>query len=318
MNDKYTAQAATTEEAIEKGLKALGIGREDATIEVKQVGKKGFLGIGQKDAVVVVKKTNTKNAIEELLSKEVMLGEEENSTIKPSEKVRKKEVKEEPVVEPVAEAPEEVSEAVEETDNKDEPEQPKETEEKDELEETKDKEDSEKEEPAHVHEQKEKRVNEQDEAAIFKVSEYLETIALKMGVDDVAIDVKRDNNRVKFLIETEDAGLIIGRHGKVLNSLQTLAQIQLHQEADNKLYAKVDAENYRDRRKQTVEQLATRTAEKVKRTKRPVILEPMPAHERKQIHRYLNQFKGVKTHSEGKEPHRYLVVEPANEEEFKL
>ncbi|MDZ7836054.1 MAG: Jag N-terminal domain-containing protein [Alkalibacterium sp.] len=138
MNDKYTAQAATTEEAIEKGLKALGIGREDATIEVKQAGKKGFLGIGQKDAVVVVKKTNTKNAIEELLSKEVMLGEEENSTIKPSEKVRKKEVKEEPVVEPVAEAPEEVSEAVEETEEKDESEEPKETKE------TKDMEDSEK------------------------------------------------------------------------------------------------------------------------------------------------------------------------------
>ncbi|WP_423190332.1 RNA-binding cell elongation regulator Jag/EloR [Alkalibacterium sp. f15] len=295
MNDKYTAQASTTEAAIEKGLKALGIDRNDATIEVKQEAKKGFLGIGQKDATVVVKKTNTKNVVEELLSKEVMLGEEKTSTIRPSKKTpAKEEVKAEPVVEPVTEDPKETSEAFRE---------------KDETEEVK---------ASQPREQREVIFNEQDEAAINKVSEYLETIALKMGVDDVSIEVKRDHNRVKFSIDTEDAGLIIGRHGKVLNSLQTLAQIQLHQEADNKLYAKVDAENYRDRRKQTVEQLATRTAEKVKRTKRPVILEPMPAHERKQIHRYLNQFTGVQTHSEGKDPHRYLVVEPSKEEEFKL
>lgn len=298
MNDKYTAQAATTEAAIEKGLKALGIERKDATIEVKQEGKKGFLGIGQKDATVVVKKKNTKNVVEELLSKEVMLGEERISTIKPSENV-----KEQTVVEPVAEEPAEAIETVEE---------------KEDSQEEKVQEDTKETEDDRSHEVKETVFNEQDEEAIRKVSEYLKTIALKMGVEDVSIDVNRDHNRVKFSIETEDAGLIIGRHGKVLNSLQTLAQIQLHQEADNKLYAKVDAENYRDRRKQTVEQLATRTAEKVKRTKRPVILEPMPAHERKQIHRYLNQFTGVQTHSEGKDPHRYLVVEPSKEEEFKL
>lgn len=297
MNEKYTAQAATTEAAIEKGLKALGIERKDATIEIKQEGKKGFLGIGQKDATVVVKKKQATNVVEELLSKEVMLGEERGSTIKSSE-----DEKEQTVVEPVEEkvSQQETIETVEKT------EAPKKIEESEEVKET----------PST--ERKETVINEQDEEAISKVADYLKTIALKMGVDDVSIDVKRDHNRVKFSIETEDAGLIIGRHGKVLNSLQTLAQIQLHQEADNKLYAKVDAENYRDRRKQTVEQLATRTAEKVKRTNRPVILEPMPAHERKQIHRYLNQFTGVQTHSEGKDPHRYLVVEPSKEEEFKL
>lgn len=321
MNDKYTAQASTTEAAIEKGLKALGIERKDATIEVKQEGKKGFLGIGQKDAVVVVKKTNTKNAVEELLSKEVMLGEEESSTIKPSEKREEKDV---PPVEPVAEDPETVSEAIEETEETETTQEVEETEKSKETEDTEEtgasKETAKTEQASERQPREEKKdpFNAQDEAAVEKVSEYLKTIAMKMGVDDVTINVKRDYNRVKFSIETEDAGLIIGRHGKVLNSLQTLAQIQLHQEADNKLYAKVDAENYRDRRKKTVEQLATRTAEKVLRTKRPVILEPMPAHERKQIHRYLNRFSGVQTHSEGKEPHRYLVVEPSKEEEFKL
>lgn len=315
MNDKYTAQASTTEAAIEKGLKALGIERSDATIEVKQEGKKGFLGIGQKDAVVVVKKTNTKNAVEELLSKEVMLGEEESSTIKPSEKREEKDV---PPVEPVAEDPEEVIEAVEETEETETTQEVVETETPEDTKETEETKKTEQVSEPKPRQEKEDFFNEQDEAAVERVSNYLKTIALKMGVDDVNINIKRDYNRVKFSIETEDAGLIIGRHGKVLNSLQTLAQIQLHQEADNKLYAKVDAENYRDRRKKTVEQLATRTAEKVQRTKRPVILEPMPAHERKQIHRYLNRFSGVQTHSEGKEPHRYLVVEPSKEEEFKL
>src|SRR5699024_7116708 len=114
-----------------------------------------------------------------------------------------------------------------------------------------------------------------DEIAIQKVAEYIKNIATKMGVEDVSISIKRDERRVFYSIDTEDAGLIIGRHGKVLNSLQTLAQIQMHQEADNKLYARVDAENYRDRRQKTVEQLAKRTADKVKRTNRPVILEPM-------------------------------------------
>ncbi|GEK90829.1 RNA-binding cell elongation regulator Jag/EloR [Alkalibacterium kapii] len=310
MNDKYTAQAATTEAAIEKGLKALGINKEDAIIEVVQESKKGFIGIGQKDAIVVVKKTNTKDAVEELLSKEVMLGEEESTTIKPSEKQEEKGILED---EADTETDKEMRETGNETNETVEDKKASNVKDASETVETEKAEDT-----NNVSQEKKELFNEQDEAAVQKVSEYLKTVATKMGVEDVTINVKRDYNRVKFSIETKDAGLIIGRHGKVLNSLQTLAQIQMHQEADNKLYAKVDAENYRDRRKKTVEQLATRTAEKVQRTKRPVILEPMPAHERKQIHRYLNRFSGVQTHSEGKDPHRYLVVEPSKEEDFTL
>ncbi|TVP92934.1 RNA-binding cell elongation regulator Jag/EloR [Alkalibacterium sp.] len=321
MKDKYTAQAATTEEAIAKGLKALGISRDNADISITQESKKGFLGIGQRDAVVVVKRKNAKNAVQEFVTKEMLLNEDKESTIKMDEKPSK------PVVEPVAESPEKVLEAKEEA--KDET-QEEETEEaagtktadqkpsemkKDDSGEKQDKDDEPKDsKPV----RKEVVLNETDEKAIQSVADYLQRITDKMGVEDVTITVKRNDRRVQYVIDTEDAGLIIGRHGKVLNSLQTLAQIQLHQEADNKLYAKVDAENYRDRRQKTVEQLATRTAEKVRRTKRPVILEPMPAHERKQIHRFLNQHKGVQTHSEGKEPHRYLVVEPSKEDEFKI
>lgn len=302
MRDKYTAQAATTEEAIDKGLKALNINKAEAKITVSQESKKGFLGIGQRDAVVVVERKNAKSPVEELISKEILLGETEESTIQ-AEKEPKSDKKE---PEPVVETPEKVEQETAETgsdkaESSVEHEKPKKEAEADQPE---------------VPEKKPFVATEQDEQAIAYVADYLEKIAVKMGIDDVAVSVNRTDKRVQYVIDTEDAGLIIGRHGKVLNSLQTLAQIQLHQEADSKFFAKVDAENYRDRRQKTVEQLASRTAEKVKRTKRPVILEPMPAHERKQIHRFLNQHKGVQTHSEGKEPHRYLVVEPSGEETF--
>lgn len=303
MKDKYTAQASTTEEAIEKGLKALGIKRDNADITISQESKKGFLGIGQKDAVVVVKRKNAKNPVEDLVSKEILLGEKEPSTIEPE---IKEAAEPDDKVSSVEEPTDQVEEGVEETDTT----HPARADEEEKVEDT-----PEKPEPE---EKKIIELNETDEAAIQSVADYIKRIADKMGVEDVSVTINRRDRRVQYIIDTEDAGLIIGRHGKVLNSLQTLAQIQLHQEADNKLFAKVDAENYRDRRQKTVEQLAYRTAEKVKKTNRPVILEPMPAHERKQIHRYLNQHKGVQTHSEGKEPHRYLVVEPSKDNQFKI
>lgn len=303
MKDKYTAQAPTTEEAIDKGLKALGIKRDNADITISQESKKGFLGIGQKDAVVVVKRKNAKNPVEDLVSKEILLGEKEPSTIEPE---IKEAAEPDDKVSSLEESTDPVEEGVEETGKT----HPVRADDEEKVEGT-----TKKPEPE---EKKIIELSEKDEAAIQNVADYIKRIADKMGVDDVSVTINRTDRRVQYIIDTEDAGLIIGRHGKVLNSLQTLAQIQLHQEADNKLFAKVDAENYRDRRQKTVEQLAYRTAEKVKKTKRPVILEPMPAHERKQIHRYLNQHKGVQTHSEGKEPHRYLVVEPSKDNQFKI
>jgi spoIIIJ-associated protein len=290
--DKYTAQASTKDQAIEKGLKALGITKDEAIIEVTKEGKKGFLGFGQQDAVVTVKRKKTSTIMEEVFT-EKRLGKE--------------------LVRPEADISEKTSNAKEE-------EEPSIKEKNEKIEDSKNVQeassfltDQKNESNEEEFESKSVGINQEDadQEGIESVKEYLHSIVEKMGVDDVTITVQREGQRVQFNVETEDAGLIIGRHGKVLNGLQTLAQIQLHQLADSKLFAKVDAENYRDRRKKTVEQLARRTADKVKQTNRPVILEPMPAHERKQIHRYLNTYPEVQTHSEGKEPHRYLVVEPA-------
>jgi len=93
--------------------------------------------------------------------------------------------------------------------------------------------------------------------------------------------------------------------------LQYLAQVYIHRIARNKLSVVINVGDYREKRQAILERLASRTAEKVRRTGRPVFLEPMPAFERKQIHSVLSKDTNVQTHSEGDEPYRYLVVEPA-------
>lgn len=293
MIEKYTAQAKTQEEAIEKGLKELNISRSEAEIEINQAGKKGFLGFGAKDAVVTVKRKNSPSldevledtvptsnhevAVEDPAVEEMV--EESDTEVETSQPVESEpNVEPTPVVPKAAEpTPSKEVEPAEESIDKDDP-----TENPDDLE------------------------------AIEYVRDYLSNIITHMGIDDATVSVNQDDSFIQYDVETEDAGLVIGRHGKVLNGLQTLAQIQLHQRADNKLHARVDAENYRNRRKDTVEHLAKKTARQVLDTNQSVILEPMPAHERKQIHRYLSRYDGVQTHSEGQEPHRYLVVEPKN------
>lgn len=300
MIDKYTAQATTKEQAIEKGLKALGITQNEAIIEVKNPGKKGFLGLGQKDAIVTVKRKKKTSVIENVFGENSLFSSKEKKENNfEEEKESSEQLDSVPDSKKSNESLEEVNESVQKNS-----EFPKE----DIARESKSEEISE-----NVHETNEFSENwQQDKEGIESVREYIQEVVDKMGVKEATVHLSQDGKRVQYNVETEDAGLIIGRHGKVLNGLQTLAQVQLHQKADSKLYAKVDAENYRDRRKKTVEQLARRTADKVKYTNRPVILEPMPAHERKQIHRYLNSYPHVQTHSEGKEPHRYLVVEPAD------
>lgn len=306
MIDKYTAQAPTKEAAIEKGLKALGLKREDAEIIVTEPGKKGFLGIGQKDAVVVVKRTVATNIMDEVfitpapkkapvkteiassgVRSEQFVGEDNQKEAFATNEREQFESESKASAESVVPTYEEGAKAADVVES-------------DEVEAI---------EPV-ISEEEIKVKEEKDTNGIQFVADYLKDITKKMGINDVDVNVSREGKKVQYNIETEDAGLVIGRHGKVLNSLQTLAQIQLHQVAETKFFAKVDAEAYRDRRQKTVEHLAKRTADKVKRTKRPVILEPMPAHERKLIHRYLNHHQGIQTHSEGKEPHRYLVVEP--------
>lgn len=106
----------------------------------------------------------------------------------------------------------------------------------------------------------------------------------------------------------EDVGVLIGKRGQTLDALQYLASLVVNKESSNYIRVKVDTENYRSRRKETLENLAKNIAYKVKRTRKTVALEPMNPYERRIIHSALQNDKYVSTHSEGEEPYRKVVV----------
>ena len=103
-------------------------------------------------------------------------------------------------------------------------------------------------------------------------------------------------------------GILIGKRGQTLDSLQYLANLAVNKNSEEYIKVKIDPEDYRKRRKETLENLAKNIAYKVKRTKRPVSLEPMNPFERRVIHSALQNDKFVTTHSEGEEPYRHVVV----------
>lgn len=126
----------------------------------------------------------------------------------------------------------------------------------------------------------------------------------------VAIDIKydEDNKNLNVELSGDEMGVLIGKRGQTLDSLQYLLSLVVNKESEEYIRVKVDTEDYRKRRKETLENLAKNIAYKVKRTKRPVSLEPMNPYERRIIHSALQNDKYVTTHSEGDEPFRRVVV----------
>ena len=109
-------------------------------------------------------------------------------------------------------------------------------------------------------------------------------------------------------MEGPEMGLLIGKRGQTLDSLQYLVSLVANKESEEYIRVKLDTENYRERRKKTLENLAKNIAFKVKRTKRYVALEPMNPYERRIIHSYLQNDKYVTTRSEGEEPYRKVII----------
>lgn len=126
----------------------------------------------------------------------------------------------------------------------------------------------------------------------------------------VVIDIHYDEleNTMDIDLSGDEMGILIGKRGQTLDSLQYLTSLVVNKDVDNYIHVKVDTENYRKRRKDTLENLAKNIAFKVKRTKRAVSLEPMNPYERRIIHSALQNDKYVTTHSEGDEPFRRVVV----------
>ncbi len=126
----------------------------------------------------------------------------------------------------------------------------------------------------------------------------------------VVITVKYDeeNGSMDIDLSGDEMGVLIGKRGQTLDSLQYLVSLVVNKDSEDYIRVKVDTEDYRQRRKETLENLAKNIAYKVKRTKRPVSLEPMNPYERRIIHSALQNDKYVTTHSEGEEPFRRVVV----------
>ena len=261
MTNTIKVTDTSVEKAIQKGLRQLGLTKEEVVVEVLSEGKKGLFGFGQKDAIVALTPVVKEEVVEEVSTPAV-----------------------EKAVEEVVVSEDESFEEDFEDDFEDE-------------------------EDVEGSENEETTVDRLEEAA-HVTKAYLEGIANTYGAEATAtVEVRRD--RMTFVFDTDKQGLLIGKHGKILNALQVLAQVSVHRFVKGRISVQVDVGDYRARRSETLQQIAERTARKVLKTKQPVYLEPLPAYERKQIHAALSKNKRISTHSEGKEPHRYLVVEIA-------
>ena len=279
---EYTAKSV--EEALEKALNEMMLTREDIHYEIVQQPTKGFLGFGQKDAVVrVSKKDAAETKVEAVEVKAVKT--EEKAEVKAEIPVQEPT----PVVEVVVNDTEEQEAEVsfEEAFDADIDE---ETEESDVAVAKADK-------------------KELYEAAEAKGRAFLAKIFDEMKLD-VVIDVKENSGYLVFDLQGENLGILIGRRGDTLDSLQFLLNLVINDKNNAKVKGIIDIENYRAKREETLIGLGHKLAAKARKTGQKVVLEPMNPQERRIIHMALQNDKRVTTYSEGEEPYRKVVIEP--------
>jgi len=150
------------------------------------------------------------------------------------------------------------------------------------------------------------------DAPVEAVENLLEHVVRALGLD-ARIEVLDDGETVTGTLHGEDLGLFIGRHGQTIDAVQHLAQrIAGVRAADGRRIA-IDAEGYRERRETMVQRQADQAVDDTLRTGRAVALDAMTAGERRLVHEYLRDNDEVQTYSEGDEPHRHLVIAPADE-----
>lgn len=297
--ESIEVSAKTVEDAVLEAAIRLGTTRDKVDYEVITAGSSGFLGIGSKKAVIRARQ-KTDEEIETAAKADQELGKildrvNEKSVNASAE--TKNEAKQEPKKEkPVKERPQ--------------PEKTKKAQEKSQDTEKKAAPASEKKEEAEKPAEEAKKVSAPAKPInTEEVREFLNKVfdAMNMKVQ-IEIEQKPEDHEVIIDLEGDDMGILIGKRGQTLDSLQYLTSLVVNKGSDDYIRVKVDTENYRERRKATLENLARNIAQKVKRTRKPVSLEPMNPYERRVIHSALQNDKFVSTHSEGEEPYRRVVV----------
>lgn len=277
MNGSIRVSAKTVEDAITEASIQLGITSDKLEYEVIEKGSAGFLGIGMKQAVI-----EARRKVEEKQETEIV--EEVKKEI---QQVAAEEVKaEEKIVEEVK--------AEIEHDEK-----PKQTTEKVEK-----KEEIKNDAPV----KREVELAEVTDETKEAVSTFLKDTLKAMGMEvEIALDIDEDGS-LSINMSGPNMGILIGKRGQTLDSLQYLANRVANKHQSGYVRVKLDTENYRARREETLKHLAKNIAHKVKRNRRPVALEPMNPYERRIIHSALQNDKFCTTKSEGDEPYRHVVV----------
>ena len=163
----------------------------------------------------------------------------------------------------------------------------------------------------------EKKTDQSDVKVASTPEEFITQVCNAMGIK-VSVDSKFDEveNVLDINMIGEDMGILIGKRGQTLDSLQYLTGLVANKNKEEYIRVKLDTENYRERRKETLENLARNIAYKVKRTKKPVALEPMNPYERRVIHAALQNDRYVVTRSEGEEPFRHVVISLKREKSY--
>ena len=315
--------AKTVDEAITKACLEFGISSDNLEIEVVREGTSGFFGFGSKPAIIRVRRKAEEeefNILEELKKEE----QKKEVVRKEPKKEPRKDIKKEPKKEPKKENKEPRKEAVKEPKKevkKDAPKPPKKENNKpaekevvkEAVKEPAVKEAPVKKEPKQEVKKEEKKpvVRTDEQIAVMKkdAEKFLAGVfkAMELPVD-IQIVYDKENDSLDINFDGEDMGILIGKRGQTLDSLQYLTSLVVNKEQENYVRVKLDTENYRSRRKDTLENLARNIAFKVRKTRKAVVLEPMNPYERRIIHSALQGNKYVETYSEGNEPYRHVVV----------
>ena len=298
MDEYIQFSAKTKNEAITKACIELGVSSDQLDIQVISEGSSGFFGFGSKPAII---KVRVLKEISEDAEIEKIVDSVKLESFKEEEK---------------KEAPKPVPKAKQNTKTADRPEQKKEeTKETEEIKESRPQKEKKakavKEKPAKPAREIEILTDPEEIKDVEnRASVFLKDVFASMDLGEVEItstyNTKDGCLEVNF--DGEDMGILIGKRGQTLDSLQYLTSLVVNKGKSTYIRVKLDTEDYRRRRKETLENLARGIAYKVKKTRKPVVLEPMNPYERRIIHSALQGNKFVETVSEGEDPYRHVVV----------
>ena len=273
MEDYITVSAKTLDDAITEALVQLGVTSDRLDYIVVEKGSEGFLGIGRKQAVIKARRKREEKPVEETVEEskvETPVKEEVKPEKKTEKKTEKKPAKEH------SHTKKNVRE--EKPEVKSEP-------------------------------KKEVELAKVEPQTIETCEKFIYDVMNAMGMDDVKVtSVVDEEGALSINMEGSNMGILIGKRGQTLDSLQYLTNRVANKMQDGYVRVKLDTEDYRIRRKETLENLAKNIASKVKRTRKTVSLEPMNPYERRIIHSALQSDPAVSTHREGEEPYRRVVV----------